>query len=257
MGRVTSGETILQHLRAVSGERALRAADPALAAAVDAIKRYQQRRFAHTYRDLLADPRYAAAARFFLDELYGPADYARRDDQFARIVPALTRLFPRDIVDTVALLAHLHALAERLDTAMGRQLVAAGPASGNAGAMPAAAPAITLTADDYVQAWQRTGDPDARERQIALTQQIGGTLDRLTRNPLLRHSLRMMRAPARAAGLEELQRFLETGFDTFREMRGAASFLARVGTQERALARALFEAQGPVAGTPLADALPG
>ena len=67
-------------------------------------------------------------------------------------------------------------------------------------------------------------------------------LDRLTRNPLVRHSLRMMRGPARAAGLGELQRFLESGFDTFKAMHGARDFLAAIGARERALAQALFDA---------------
>ena len=49
-----------------------------------------------------------------------------------------------------------------------------------------------------------------------------------------------MRAPARAAGLSELQRTLETGFDTFRAMKGAAEFIAFIAARERALAADLF-----------------
>ena len=57
---------------------------------------------------------------------------------------------------------------------------------------------------------------------------VGSALDRYTRNPLLRASLRLMRGPAAAAGLGALQGFLERGFDTFREMRGAREFLDTV-----------------------------
>jgi hypothetical protein len=53
----------------------------------------------------------------------------------------------------------------------------------------------------------------------------------------------MMRGPARAAGLSELQRFLESGFDIFRAMNGAQEFIAIVGARERALAAALFAAK--------------
>src|SRR5439155_330230 len=70
----------------------------------------------------------------------------------------------------------------------------------------------------------------------------GDALDALTRNPLVRNSLRMMRSPARAAGLGELQNFLEAGFDAFRAMRGAREFLDDIGRRERALATALFSA---------------
>jgi len=37
-----------------------------------------------------------------------------------------------------------------------------------------------------------------------------------------------------------LQRFLETGFDTFREMRGAEFFLQTIAGRERSLAAQLF-----------------
>ena len=50
----------------------------------------------------------------------------------------------------------------------------------------------------------------------------------------------LMRVPARAAGLGRLQTFLELGFDTFRDMRGADEFLNTVAGRERSLAAALF-----------------
>lgn len=224
------GQAILQHLGTVFSERQARARETGLQARVQAVKTYQHQRFAHTYADLLASPRYAKAARFFLDDLYGPHDFSARDDQFARIVPALVRLFPHEIVGTVLALAELHAVSEELDTQMGRALVE---------------PAITPEA--YLLAWQAVGRPADRERQIALMLAVGRALDRYTGNPLLRHSLRLMRGPARAAGLAALQGFLENGFDTFREMRGAAFFLDTVASRERALAAGLFDT-GDVAG---------
>ena len=72
--------------------------------------------------------------------------------------------------------------------------------------------------------------------------QYGEALDAYTRNPWLRNSLRMMRGPALVARLSQLQHFLEAGFDTFRAMRGAASFLAMIGQRERALKDGLFAA---------------
>lgn len=228
-----SSENILQHLSAVESERQRRVGNPSLQARVTAVKTYQQRRFAHTYADLLASPRYRDVARFFLDELYGPKDFAERDAQFARVVPALTRLFPSDVLLTVESLAALHALSESLDSAMGDAV--AGTA---------------LTAADYLAAWQACGRRADRERQVALTVKIGESLDQLTRRLLLRQSLRMMRVPARAAGLSSLQSFLESGFDTFHAMRGAAEFLKTVRSRETALMQALFASEAVADGTP-------
>lgn len=217
------GQGILEHLQAVSAERRVRLADPSLAERVREVKRYQHARFEQTYADLLAQPRYASSARFFLEELYGPGDFTARDEQFARVVPAMVRLFPHEIVCTVANLGELHALSEGLDTAMGRVL-----------ATP------DLDVDRYGQAWRDVGRAADRERQIALMLAVGSDLGRYTARSLLRHSLRLMRGPAAAAGLGAMQRFLETGFDTFREMRGADFFLQTIAERERTLAARLF-----------------
>jgi hypothetical protein len=219
----SSAATILTDLARVEAERATRASQAGLSEAVHAVKAYQQRRFARSYEDLLSSPRYAAAARFFLEELYGPRDFSERDAQFARVVPALVRLFPRETVATVATLARLHALSEELDSAMGAEI--------------GAAPIDPLL---YAAAWRACGREGDRLAQIDLTLQIGSELDQLTRRPLLRQTLRLMRGPAQVAGLGALQAFLEAGFDTFRQMGGATEFLARIGGNERALAKALF-----------------
>ncbi|HEY8880424.1 MAG TPA: hypothetical protein VIN03_22835 [Roseateles sp.] len=218
-----NAESLLKELRAVDAERARRAADPDLEARVQALKAYQQRRFAQTYADLLAHPRYEAATRFFLHELYGPDDYRQRDAQFARVIPTLTRLFPEEVVDTVAKLARLHALSERLDTRMAEHLLSP-----------------DITARDYGVAWRACGEPASRQQQIELTMAVGESLDKLTRKPLLRQTLKLMRGPAQMAGLGALQAFLESGFDTFRAMRGAGEFLSTVRQREDTLARALF-----------------
>lgn len=226
-----AAEIILQCLRSIEADRARCAAQPALAAQVAAVKAFQHARFAHTYADLLADARYAKPTRFFLDDLYGPTDFTQRDAQFARVVPALVRTFSKDIVATVAQLGRLHALSERLDSAMAQHLIDAA----------SRAAASALDGRTYAQAWRAVGEPAAREEQIALMLAVGQALDRYTRNPLLRNSLRLMRVPARAAGLAALQRFLETGFDTFRAMGGADEFLATIAGRERRLAQALFQ----------------
>ncbi len=218
-----AAEHILASLKIVEVERAARAAVAGLDASVHAIKTYQQRRFCHTYADILGSVRYGSASRFFLDELYGPTDFTKRDAQFARVVPALVRLFPKEIVGTVATLAELHALSERMDTLMARDLER-----------------TPVIAANYIAAWQATGHEAERRKQIDLTIDVAASLDRLTRKPLLRNSLRLMRGPARASGLGELQQFLERGFDTFKAMNGASEFIALVEDRESALVTALF-----------------
>jgi hypothetical protein len=222
----TLASSILSHLFAVEHERSVRRSVPGLPERVLALKDYQQRRFARTHASLLQDSRYEPAARFFLDDLYGPQDFSERDAQFARIVPALVRMFPQAMVLTVDCLAGLHALSEQLDSRMANHL------DPGCNAVDARA---------YLTAWHRTGEPASRERQIELVLALGTQLDRYTRQRLLRHSLRLMRQPAQAAGLGGLQQFLERGFDTFAAMGGAEEFLLQVEHRERDLVACLFD----------------
>lgn len=225
------GAEILACLNDVAVERAARALDAGLRDRVVAVKGFQRQRFAATYSDLLSIPRYAGAASFFLDDLYGPGDFTRRDEEFGRIVPPLLRLFPAEIVGTVLKLVRLHALSEQLDTLM-------------------AAALENADFDDvaYARAWRKVGRPADRGHQVDWMLAVGAGLDRYTRNPLMRHSLRFMRGPARAAGLSELQAFLERGFETFRAMKGATEFLHTIASRERDLARALFAGDIALAG---------
>ncbi len=232
---------ILQQLDAVQRERQRRLVTPDLEARVRAVKRFQQQRFEFTYTDLLASTRYRGAARFFLHELYGPQDFSQRDAQLARVIPALVRLFPAQVVDVVGIVVSLHALSEQLDSAMGQQHQGQGGAL-DAPPYVAQRQGGALDAASYVAAWRLAGAPAQRERQIALTIDVGASLDRIVSKPLLRQSLRLMRGPARAAGLGDLQDFLERGFDAFRAMGGAGEFLALVAQRERQLAAALFGA---------------
>ena len=216
-----SAAGIAAHLRVVDAERQRRSELPGLLARVTELKAFQQRRFSHTYADLLASARYGDAARYFLAELYGPGDFTTRDAQFARVAPAIVRLFPDQVAETVAILAELHALSETLDTATALHL-----------------PTGPVAPIDYVRAWQATGRASDREHQIELT-------------------LRIAAHQARAAGLAEVQRSLETGFDVFRAMKGAQEFIAMIDSRERALAASLFAAGRSDGDFSLAHALAG
>lgn len=242
---VVKSEEILAHLQRVETERAKRATQPALGDCVERLKTYQHQRFAQTHADLLVNPRYRDASRFFLEQLYGPGDFSRRDKQFARVVPAMIRLFPGEVVGTVAALAELHAISEQLDTRMAEHLLSDSDSE-----------SVEWNPHTYVLAWQAVGESDSRRKQIELSLRIGRNLDRLTRSPLIRHSLRMMRGPSKAAGLHDLQVFLEAGFEAFRAMRGSDAFLAQIEERERQLADAIERASAPFKADPVLAMLP-
>jgi len=222
--------TIVSRLTHVRELRRERDADPNLSAKVQSVKQFQHARFVRDYADLLTSPRYRAAAIFFLDELYGPADFSARDAEFERVVPLMARLLPHEVVGTIADLMELHSLTEELDQRMGAVLSSA-----------------EVDEQSYRDAWLQIGRRLDRERQVALLLESGRALDRHTRNKVVLTTLRVMRRPAQAAGLGRLQAFLESGMSAFAGMAGAKDFLRVIEQNEARSIDDLFsEKQNPV-----------
>lgn len=208
--------SIAQSLQVVEQLRQARHANTEIKQRTDVLRSWQSARFRHTYADLLRDPHMGAAALFFLTELYSDQEFSRRDAQFARIAGTLERIFPESVVKTATLLAQLHALSETLDACMARTWFCAAPTSLG---LPFDEPSSQAT---YRSIWQallrHPGFSQARHEQLEAAHALGLELQRHTRVPGLRLMLKMMRGPASAAGLLDLQRFLERGFDTFGQL---------------------------------------
>ncbi|MFO1263433.1 MAG: hypothetical protein U1E84_08870 [Rhodoferax sp.] len=234
---MTASDIIRTSVAEVNALRTRAAQVPALYHAVRAVKAFQATRFRATYADLLATPRFEPAVLFFLNELYSDKDYTQRDAQFVRIAGPLERLFPASVVDTAVAMAQLHAITERLDSAMAQAWL-------DTGAAPGAGSGGTLSATDYVQAWRQVGAREGRDFQLATVLRVGQDLVEFTRKRGLRTLLRMMRPAARASGLGALQSFLEAGFDTFSAMsqdgQTAHTFLGYIRDREGALLHTLY-----------------
>lgn len=192
------------------------------------LQRWQSARLERSFADFLAAPRTAPAARFFLDDLYGDHDVTARDRDVERVLPLMRKLLPEHLIETAADAIELawlsHALDLRMAAALERQ-----------GTRPA-----ELDDESYSAAYRAVGKRRIRDHQIALVLRVGETLDEAVHKPWIPRLLRASRLPARIAGLGELQRFLERGFDAFRALRGADAFLAAIAAREREASRRMF-----------------
>lgn len=187
------------------------------------LKAWQAQRLASTYADLAAQPRYRAATRFFLEDLYGPKDFSARDEELLKIVPVMQKVLPDKAVETAALAIELEALSEALDHALAKAL-AAGP----------------IDETRYGEAYRKSSTREERIRQIELVEAVGRRLDALVSKPLIGGTLKLMRKPAHMAGLGDLQDFLEEGYEAFRTMKGCDEFLDALKTREMAILNRLF-----------------
>ena len=187
------------------------------------LKAWQSQRLARTYADLASQPRYEAATTFFLEDLYGPKDFSARDEELLRIVPVMQKILPGHAVETAALAIELEALSEALDHALAKAL-----------------PAGPIDDAAYAEAYRRSSTRAERTRQIELVEAVGRRLDALVKKPLIGGTLKLMRKPARLAGLGDLQDFLEEGYEAFRTMKGCDEFLGVLKTREMAILNRLF-----------------
>ena len=193
------------------------------------LRDWQGVRLARSHADLFLEPRFAAAAMFFLGDLYGPTDIGSHIDDVRRVVPVMVRTLPELGLATVARAVELNALSEDLDGAM---VEAIGEA------------ADRLDNQAYAAAYAEVGRREDRRRQLDLIAELGAALDALTHVRFIGAALKLMHKPAHLAGLGELQDFLERGYEAFGKMRGGAGeFVSIVVSRERALSDALINGE--------------
>lgn len=190
------------------------------------LRRWQSERLEASFEDVLADPVMRQAGRFFLSDLYGDQDFSGRDRDVEKIMPVMVHLLPDSLLVAARDAIGLHALSHALDLRMVAGMVARGWRR--------------LDAVRYGEIYRSCGLPRLRARQIDLVVAVGRNLDAAVRRHGVHRILRASRLPARAAGLSELQGFLERGFDAFDRLGGAEPFLERIRRGESEVSRRLF-----------------
>lgn len=196
------------------------------------LQQWQSRRLQQTYKDLYATDRYRPAVEFFVSDLYGGPDLARRDEQLLRVYPVIERMLPAPTLATVHRALQLDILSQELDAAMIHAWPGTEPVEGWS----------------YAEAYRRAGRREDRVQQIDLLLQVGQDLDRTLEHPVLYTLLKMLHRPAHLAGFGALQDFLERGFAAFRHMKGAGEFLATIERRETRIMESLFAGGSPLRG---------
>ncbi|MEO6227943.1 MAG: hypothetical protein ABIO61_08850 [Thermomonas sp.] len=192
------------------------------------LQAWQTQRLERSFARFLQDPARSPAANFFLSDVYGDRDFSQRDADIAKVMPMMQRLLPSTLVATVADGIELGALTHALDLRMAEALQRLAPRR------------RSIDETLYATAYRAVGLRRLRARQIALIGAIGQGLATALRTPGVSMLLTLSRLPARAAGLGELQRFLERGFEAFAGLDDAQAFLADIRQHELAAMARLF-----------------
>lgn len=209
------------------------AASGGLSAGARLLAGWQVRRLEATYSDLAADSRYARAMKFFMEDLYGPEDFAQRDADLDRVFPVMSRMLPAPALEALTQALELHVLTQELDALVLRIL------EQELGMRDVLDPAM------WAEAYRRCDRRAERRRQIELISNAGRLLDEVVRRPLVYGLVVIARGPAHAAGFGELQSFVERGFVAFRGMPDARTFVDSIVQRETRIMEGLLRGEFP------------
>lgn len=191
------------------------------------LRRWQSARLRKSFDQILENPIMRPAGEFFLTDLYADKDFSARDRDAAKILPMMARILPQSLLHAAVDTIELAVLSQAFDLAMAQQIHLNKKAD--------------IDLQDYIQAYRNVGCQRLRRHQIDLIIRVGKNLDAAVQKHGVYKLLKASRTPARLAGLQELQGFLERGFEAFDHMQGADEFLGMVAASEYEISQRLFE----------------
>ncbi len=193
------------------------------------LRAWQAQRLARTYADFLADPRYAPAGHFFLENIYAAKDFTQRNADILRIHEFMSRFIPARALKTLTLAIELNNLTEELDAKLLDALL------NQVGATD------SISEEQYAEAYRLCDNYDDRVKQIEMIVDIGRDLEKLVKHRVIGWMLRAARGPAHRAGWHELQDFLEHGYASFRHMGKADKFLNAIHDREMTILDNIYQ----------------
>jgi hypothetical protein len=211
--------------------------DAILQPAMSCLRRWQSDRLRRTYDDLLQSARYRPACLFFLDEIYAPRDFSRRDQDFEHLYHLARRFIPEHHLELFKALFELNTLTNELDQRLLRALVE------DLGMTD------QLDTAMYVQAYRICDNYEERKYQIDLLVAVIHDVGVGARDPLVWPTLQVARVPASLGGWQEIYDFAMKGYQAFKTMRHPAVFSSTIEKREMRILEQIFAG----AANPFAD----
>jgi hypothetical protein len=195
---------------------------------LEQLRAWQSQRLAVTYADLLAEPQFTPAGRFFLSDVYAARDLSQRDRDFQRLHDMLARLLPDHMLRLLKSAIQMNQLSNALDQDLLNAIF------------------YDLGADDgitpelYAKGYRICDNYEARLAQIELLVDILSEVGDGSHLPLVGFTLRLARAPAQRYGWFELHDFLVRGYTAFKQMHDVDRFVSTIKEREIRILDAIF-----------------
>ena len=239
-----SADTIIQHIYRVNAKRELAIKMNQLAC-IQRLQEWQCRRLLVTHADLQAQPKFADAMQFFVDELYGPKDFSQRDQDLTRVIPKLAAVLPEKALVALDDALRLNALSFDLDTDMVTALLAQSEHERLS--------EEDITPETYALAYRQVGRAVDRKEQIEIVEKLGLQLADVVHVRGINLLIKMARKPAEIAGVLALHEFLAEGFSAFKQLGDVNAFLDPIILRETQIMHALLDDQFSLQNNPLPE----
>lgn len=215
------------HVRYEPTRDAVRLADSERRYLRTRLQTLQSRRLRETHQDLAQNPRYAALAEFFFEDIYGPQEFYERDARFRQLYSKLVAIVGPRPLELMREAIELVELTEVLDDYLLDVLVLHGRA-------------YALTLENYEWAYRVCDNYQARVEQIERTGATLRAVSELGRLPLIDLQLNALRLPARRLGWQPTLDFLVRGRKALRRAGNIEPFIATIETREMARLARIF-----------------
>jgi hypothetical protein len=206
--------------------------EPGLYASYDRFTRWQLDYMLPFFSDLLEPEGYAEAVDFIVSDLAG-VRVSDRDRDIERATPVIVRSLPAHPLATAAAAVELNARVLEINLGICRELL-----------VDETLPRV-IPERDYFEACRKVSSYEECMDLVHLAADLGETLKKLVRVPLIGGLLGTMRKPAHAAGFGALQEFLETGYLTFRKISDIDRFLVLLRVRMGQVFERIYRADTP------------
>lgn len=208
--------------------------NPQLAARLSAIQNWQKKRMQHVHAALFTVPEHHLMTQYFLNQLYGGANFNVLAEQCERIINATKTfegLLPDSVLNTALKATELSVLAIELDQQlalrMDRDLLD-----------DHQDPAIN---DQYmIQLCRSANQESARYHQFNLLDELGDNLDKYVRSKLVHSIFKLSKGLSTRYGLQALYQFTDEGFAAMKPLKSAKNFVSEFTQGERDLIEQVY-----------------
>ena len=222
---------ILYDLQRMQDKRPQRFPTEELEPRLRQLRAWQSQRLATTYADLLTEPQFTPAAKFFLSDVYADRDLSQRDQDFQRLHDMLARLLPEHMLRLLKSAIQLNQLSNALDQDLLNAIFS------DLGADDG------ITVELYSKGYRICDNYEARLAQIELLVKILHEVAEGSHLALVGFTLRLARAPARRFGWFELHDFLVRGYTAFKQMHAVDRFVSTIEKREIHILNAIFDGE--------------